>query len=62
MAAFLNKNSFYRIHNLTPFLHQTKPSRESIFCGKVSDWWIKRAVIVLKNSLKRLQWLANIKG
>ena len=32
----------------TPILHQNKPARESIFCGKVSDWWIKRALIMLK--------------
>ena len=32
----------------TPFLHQNQPSRESIFCGKVSDWWRKWPVIMLK--------------
>ena len=36
----------------TPFLHQNQPSRESIFCGKVSDWWRKWPVIMLKCMLK----------
>ena len=42
-----------------PFLHQNKPSRESIFCGKVGDWWIKKAFIVLNflpNSLHQLMY------
>ena len=38
-----------------PFLHQNKPSRESIFCGKVSGWWTKRALIVLNFLLKTRQ-------
>ena len=38
-----------------PFLHQNKPSRESIFCGKVGDWWIKRALIMLNFLLKTRQ-------
>ena len=38
-----------------PFLHQNKPPRESIFCGKVSDWWTKRALIMLNLSLKTRQ-------
>ena len=32
----------------TPILHQNKPARESIICGKVGDWWTKRALIMLK--------------
>ncbi len=38
-----------------PFLHQNKPPRESIFCGKVSDWWTTRALIMLNFSLKTRQ-------
>ena len=30
-----------------PLLPQNKPSRESIFCGKVDDWWIERALLML---------------
>jgi len=30
-----------------PLLPQNKPSRESIFCGKVGDWWIERALLML---------------
>ena len=29
-------------------MHQQQPSRESIFCDKVSGWWTKRALIMLK--------------
>ena len=47
MAVLWNINSFYHIHMLTPFLHQNEPSRESIFCDKVSTWWIKRALMRL---------------
>ena len=32
----------------SPNLHQNKPARESIICGMVSGWWIKRALIMLK--------------
>ena len=39
----------------TPFLHQNKPSRESIFCGKVGGWWIKKALIALNLLLKTRQ-------
>jgi len=39
----------------TPFLHQNKPSRESIFCGWVGDWWTLRALIMLKFLLKTVQ-------
>ena len=53
MAAFLNKNSFCSIHRLPPFLHQNQPSRESIFCDRVSDWWTKRVLTVL-NLLSKL--------
>ena len=35
-----------------PFLHQNKPSRESIICGKVGNWWTKRALIMLNFMLK----------
>ena len=35
-----------------PFLHQNEPSRESIFCDKVSTWWIKRALMMLNFLLK----------
>ena len=38
-----------------PLLHQNKPSRESIFCGKVGDWWIKRVLIMLNFLLKTRQ-------
>ena len=30
-----------------PVLHQNKPSRESIFCGKVGGWCTERALIML---------------
>ena len=40
---------------MPPFLHRNKPSRESIFCGKVSDWWTKRALIMLNFLLKTRQ-------
>ena len=39
----------------TPFLHQNKPSRESIFCGKVSGWWTKKPLFVLKFLPKTIQ-------
>jgi len=43
------KYKFILSHTQTnPFLHQNKPSRESIFCGKVGDWWTERALIMLK--------------
>ena len=35
-----------------PLLHQSKPSRELIFCEGVGRWWIKWAVFVLKFLLK----------
>ena len=38
-----------------PFLHQNKPSRESIFCGKVSGWWTKKPLFVLKFLPKTIQ-------
>ena len=38
-----------------PLLPLNKPPRESIFCGKVGDWWIKMALIVLNFLLKNLQ-------
>ena len=38
-----------------PFLHQNKPSRESIFCGKVGNWWTKRVLIMLNFLLKTIQ-------
>jgi len=40
---------------VSPFLHRNKPSRESIFCGKVGSWWAKRVLIVLKNEPKIVQ-------
>lgn len=40
-----------------PLLHQSKPSRELIFCEGVGRWWIKRAVFVLKILLKNEQYL-----
>jgi len=47
---------FISLHSqATPLLHQNKPSRESIFCGKMGGWWIKMALIVLKFSLKSRQ-------
>jgi len=39
----------------TPFLHQNKPSQESIFCDRADDWWPKTALIMLKFVLKRRQ-------
>ena len=38
-----------------PILHQVKPPRESIFCGKVGGWWAKWVLIMLKFVLKILQ-------
>ena len=38
-----------------PFLHQNKPPRESIFCGKVGVWWAKRPLFMLKFLLKTRQ-------
>ena len=38
-----------------PFLHQNKPSRESFFCGKVNDWWTKRALNMLNFTPKTRQ-------
>gem|GEM_PF-6420349 len=55
MAVVLNKNSFCRLHIHPPFCINTNPSRESIFCGKVSGWWILRALIMLKILLKTRQ-------
>ena len=50
------KYKFILSHTQTnPFLHQNKPSRESIYCGKVGDWWIKKALIVLNLLLKTRQ-------
>ena len=47
---------FISLHSqATSLLHQNKPSRESIFCGKVGSWWIKMALIVLKFLLKTRQ-------
>ena len=43
--------------HMQPFSHQNKPSRESIFCGKMCGWWIKWALIMLKFLPKRLQRL-----
>ena len=46
----------------TPFLHQSQPPRESIFCDKVGGWWVKRALFVLNFLLKSGQsvglWVA----
>ena len=42
-----------------PCLHQKQPSRESIFCGKVGNWWQKRVLIMLKFVLKNGHLLAN---
>ena len=39
----------------TPFLHQNQPSRESIFCGKVNDWWTEMALLMLNFLLKTRQ-------
>ena len=38
-----------------PSLHQNKPPRESIICGKVGNWWTKSALIMLKSLLKTRQ-------
>ena len=38
-----------------PFWHQNKPPRESIFCGKVSDWWTEGALFMLNSLLKTRQ-------
>jgi len=43
------KYKFILSHTQTnPFLHQNKPSQESIFCGKMGSWWIKKGT----NSVK----------
>jgi len=55
VAVGLNKNSFFLHVQLTPFLHQNEPSRESIFCGKVSGWWIKKPLFVLNFLPKTIQ-------
>ena len=52
VAVSLNKNSFCLHAQLPPFLHQNKPPRESIFCGKVSDWWTEGALFMLNFLLK----------
>ena len=64
MVAVLNKNSFYRIHKLPPFSHQNQPSRESIFCDKMSGWWTKRALTMLNLLLKTRQnsYAVNTRG
>ena len=55
MAALLEL-IFILPHSLAnPFLHRNKPSRESFFFGKVSDWWTKRALIMLNLLLKNGQ-------
>ena len=36
-------------------LHPNKPSRESIFCGKMGDWCTERALRMLKILLKTRQ-------
>ncbi|WP_232211225.1 hypothetical protein, partial [Prevotella conceptionensis] len=47
---------FILSHSLAnPFLHQNKPSRESIFCDRMSGWWTKKALIMLKFLLKTRQ-------
>ena len=38
-----------------PFLHQNKPSRESIFCGKVNAWRTKRTLNMLNFAPKTRQ-------
>ena len=38
-----------------PFLHQNQLSRESIFWGKVSDWWTKWVLRMLNFLLKTRQ-------
>ena len=47
-----------------PFLHQNKPSRESIFCGKADTWRPKRALIMLnfwqKNRQKTISLHINV--
>ena len=45
-----------------PFLHQNKPSQESIFCGRVDVWWITRALIMLKFLLKNRQKMMGGQG
>jgi len=40
-------------------LPHDKPPRESIFCSKMSGWLRKRALLVLKFSLKSLQGLTS---
>ena len=55
IAALLNKNSFCRIHKLTPFGIKTNLRENRFFCGKVDDWWPKRALIMLNFLLKTRQ-------
>ena len=50
------KYKFILLHSQAyPVLHQNKPSRESIFCGKVGGWLSKRALIMLNFLLKTRQ-------
>ena len=39
----------------TPILHQNKPARESIFCGRTNNCWEKQALIMLKFAPKNWQ-------
>jgi len=47
-CGLMNVYTSYLRLQANPFLHQNQPSRESIFCGKVSGWWVKWALIMLK--------------
>ncbi len=38
----------------TPFSPRNQLSRELDFCGRVGGWWLKMALIMLKNVLKFL--------
>ena|GEM_PF-813344 len=51
-AASLNKNSFCQHPHATPFCINNNLRENRFFCGKVNDWWAKRALIMLKFLLK----------
>ena len=54
-GGFIKLKFISHIHLLPPFLHQNQPSRESIFCGKVSDWLPERALTMLNFAPKTRQ-------
>jgi len=55
VAVGLNKNSFCLHAQLSPFGTKTNLRENRFFCGKVSGWWAKTALIMLKFTPKSLQ-------